>query len=164
MRTLSKKQKAVIAGVAVATLGTSGVAYAYWSAGGTGDGTGTAGATTNFTITNPLTAGSPLSPNGPTQTATFNVHNPGSGVQRMTQVVVTVANTDGSAWTPVGCSAADFALGGGAAGAAYTIAHVESINPATDSAQLSVSLQMVDTGANQNGCQNVTVPLHYVVS
>jgi hypothetical protein len=165
LRTLSKKQKATVAGITLLSLaGTGSLAYAYWTTTGTGAGSGSTGTDTPFTITGQATSGLPLSPAGPVQTASFKVHNPGSGVQQMNQVVVTVANPDGSPWTPAGCSASDYSLGGGAAGAAYTITHVESIAAAGNSALLSASLQMVDTGANQNGCKTLTVPLYYAVS
>jgi hypothetical protein len=165
LRALSKKQKATVAGITLLGLaGTGSLAYAYWTTTGTGSGSGTTGTDTPFTIANQATVGLPLSPAGPTQTASFTVHNPGSGVQLMNQVVVTVANADGSPWTPAGCSASDYSLGGGAAGAAYTITHVESIGAGLDSAVLSASLRMVDTGANQNGCKTLTVPLYYAVS
>lgn len=158
-------KKAAAVAVAAVTLAGSGLAYAYWTT--TGDGTGSAstGTTSPYTIVNQATTGDPLSPDGPVQNATFNVHNPGSGVQQMSQVVVTVADANGDPWTSGTCSADDFKLGTSAAGASYTIANVESLAPGGDSIELDVDVHMVDTGSDQDDCQSITdVPLFYDVS
>ena len=134
-----------------------GAAFAYWSATGTGDGTATAGNTTNFTIASTVTAGGPLSPNGPTQTVTFTVTNPGSGVQKVTTVTAAVADTAGVAWNTGTCSSADFTVGT----PVFTAKEVAAGGTATG----TVTIQMIDRpGIDQNGCKNATVPLHFAAS
>src|SRR4051812_2750164 len=107
----SKKTKAaVLAGVL--TVGIAGGAYAYWTTTGSGSGSATTGTSSVFAVTTDAATGSPLTPGGPTQTVAFHVANNNSGVQHLTAVAVTVANSDGSAWTAVnGCSAADYTVG-----------------------------------------------------
>jgi len=160
---MNKKTTAILAtGLLLAS---AGGAYAYWTTTGSGTGSATTGTTSLFTIVNAATTGSALSPNGPTQTATFNVHNPGSGSQFVSSVVVSVANSDGSPWTSVtGCSASDFSLNTGSVGAAATLLPAENLATGADSTQQSVTIRLIDSGSPQNGCKSVTVPLHYSVS
>ncbi|WP_458781313.1 hypothetical protein [Arthrobacter sp. D3-16] len=122
-----------------------------------GNATTTAGTSSNFTIASSV-AGDPLSPNGPIQTATFTVTNPGTGVQKLTNVVVTVAGTNGAAWTAVsGCSADDFVVGK----PNFTTTGIEAGKSVTG----TVTLQMVDRpGVNQDGCKGAAVPLHFAAS
>ena len=151
-----RKKRIIGTTVALVAIGGGG-AFAYWTATGTGNTTTQAGTSTNFTITSSI-AGAPLSPNGPTQTATFTVTNPGTGVQKLTNVAVTVAGTDGSAWTAVkGCSDLDFAVG--------TPSFTATEIPANGTVTGTVTLQMIDRpGINQDGCKGATVPLHFSAS
>ncbi|WP_142063947.1 MULTISPECIES: hypothetical protein [unclassified Pseudarthrobacter] len=151
-----RKKRIIGTTVALVAIG-GGAAFAYWSATGTHDTTTAAGTATNFTISSTIT-GNPLSPNGPTKTATFTVTNPGTGVQKLSNVVVTVAGTDGAAWTAVtGCSAADFVVGT----PAFTPTEIAANGAVTG----TVTLQMVDRpGINQDGCKGAAVPLHFSAS
>lgn len=163
MRTSTKITAAV--GGAALTLATAGVAYAYWTTTGSGAGSATTGTTSDFTITNAATTGTALSPNGPTQTATFNVHNPGSGAQKANTVVVSIANSDGTPWTAVsGCSASDYSVGGELADVSHSITVNQVLAAGGDSTQQSVTVKMLDTGSDQNGCKGAAVPLYYAVS
>ncbi len=75
----------------------------------------------------------------------------------MTSVVVTVANANGSPWTAVaGCSASDYVVG----------TPVVTYGVIAGSSQVSgtVSITMVNSASNQDGCQNATVPLYFVAS
>lgn len=151
-----RKKRIIGTTVALAAIG-GGAAFAYWTATGTGNATAAAGGSTNFTVTSSV-AGAPLSPNGPAQTATFKVTNPGTGGQMLSTVAVTVAGTDGSAWTAVnGCSAADFAVGS----PNFTATEI----PAGGEVTGTVTLQMIDRpGVNQDGCKGAAVPLHFAAS
>jgi hypothetical protein len=151
-----RKKRIIGTTVALLAIG-GGAAFAYWSATGTHDTTTAAGTATNFTITSTI-AGSPLSPGGPVKTATFTVTNPGSGVQKLSNVAVTVAGIDGAAWTAVsGCSAADFAVGT----PSFTVTEI----PANGTVTGTVTLQMIDRpGVSQDGCKGASVPLHFAAS
>ncbi|VXB75194.1 Flagellar hook-length control protein fliK [Arthrobacter sp. 9AX] len=151
-------RKKRIIGTTIALVAISGgAAFAYWTATGSADTTTKAGASKNFTVTSSV-AGDPLSPNGPTKTATFTVTNPGTGVQKLSTVTAAVAGANGAEWTAVtGCSAADFKVG--------TPVFTQTEIKAGESVTGTVTLQMVDRpGVNQDGCQGADVPLHIAAS
>lgn len=164
-KTTGRKRRIIITTTAMLAIG-GGAAFAYWSAAGTHDATTAAGTSTAFTITNQAATGTPLSPGAPAQTIELTVTNPGTGVQNLKSVVVTVANADGSAWTagtaPLTCTAADFTVGG------FTVnntAFAATDIAASGSVTGTVTLQMNNrTGVNQDACKNVTVPLHFAAS
>jgi hypothetical protein len=144
---------AVVAGGTAALLGV-GVAFAYWTSTGSGTGTATTGTSTVWEVTTDAATGPALTPAGSTQDVTFHVKNNNTGVQRLNGVVVTVAGPGGAVWDGPGtCSAADYnvlqhtvpALSDVASGATYSG---------------TVTIQMVDTGSNQDDCKTATVPLY----
>jgi hypothetical protein len=150
-----RKKRIIVTTAAMVAVG-GGAAFAYWTATGTGNTTTAAGTSSNFTISSSV-AGGALSPGGPTQTVTFTVTNPGTGVQKLSTVAATVAATDGSAWTAVtGCTKDDFAVGT----PSFTVTEIPA-NGGTVTG--TVTLQMIDrTGVNQDGCKGATVPVHFV--
>ena len=156
-RTSTRKRVAVLAASAVLVLGGGAAAFAYWTATGTGTGTATTGESVDFTVASTAPTGDPLTPGGTAQTVAFTVTNTAETSQTLSSVVVTVANADGTAWvaTP-GCSAAD-----------YTVtAPVITYGPiaAGEDAAGTVEISMVNSGTDQDACQNVTVPLYFVAS
>jgi hypothetical protein len=159
------KKRALVVGV-VASLAMAAGAYAYFTSTGTGSGSATVGTSTAWAITDNGTTGPALTPGGLTeQTLAYRVTNPSSGQQNLAKVTVKVANADGTAWDGFGtCSAADFSVNGAAAGASYD--DVENAGNLAPSAFVNntVTLKMVDTGANQDDCKNVTVPLYLAAS
>ena len=162
MRVLkSRKSKSVVAGAAVLVLG-GGAAFAWWSSTGTTDTTGTTGASAGLTVAATPALLPLLTPGGPSQTVNFTVTNPGTGSQMLSNVAVTVANPDGSAWTVAatpagtGCSALDYTVG------TPTITYGQ-IAPAGSVAG-TVTLTMNNRAADQDDCQLKSVPLHIVAS
>ncbi|WP_104175792.1 hypothetical protein [Arthrobacter sp. Y81] len=155
-RVAGRKKRIIITTAALVAVG-GGAAFAYWTATGTGNTTATAGTSANFTISSSV-AGDPLSPDGPTQIVTFTVTNPGTGVQKLTNITAAVAGTTGAAWTSVpGCSADDFEVGV----PDFDVTEIAAGGTVTG----TVTLQMVDIpGTNQDGCKNATVPLHFSAS
>lgn len=135
------------------TVVTAGAAFAYWTTTGNGSGSATAGTSSPFQVTTDAATGAPLAPGGPAQTVAFHVKNNNAGVQRLQTVTVTVANADASAWTSVaGCSAADFTVGT----PSFTAGDIAP--GATVDGTVRVTLD--NTGSNQDGCKNATVPLY----
>ena len=156
LRTRKARGIAVVTGVAVVAIG-GGMAFAYWTSTGVGTGNAVTGSSSNFTVTSVAAVGDPLTPGGTTQSVGFTVANPGSGSQSLSNVVVTVANADGSDWVAVpGCSAADFTIGvpavvfGEIAGGANV--------PGT------VTVAMNNLPSDQDACKGVTAPLYFVAS
>lgn len=154
MNTEKRTKKFIILGIAAAlVLGGGGAAFAYWTAQGSGTGTATTGVSSGFTVTSTAPVGADLYPGGPTQSVTFTVANEATAPQTLEEVTVTVANADGSAWTAVvGCSAADFTIG-------TPVVDYGEIAGET-SVEGTVTIALINSGTNQDACQNIDVPLY----
>ena len=156
LSTRKRRRTAFVAAIAAVAIG-GGIGYAFWSATGEGAGNATTGFNAGFTVASTPPTGDALSPAGPAQSVAFTVTNPGDGTQALTDVTVTVANADGSAWiaTP-NCSAADYAV----------TTPVIVYGPVAGAGVVNgtVSISMNETGVNQDACQGVDVPLYFVAS
>lgn len=155
----ARTKRIVIATTALVAIG-GGAAVAYWTAAGQGaavtDATGTSAA---FVVTAANNQAGALTPGGPVETVNFTVSHTGTGTQRLTSVVASVANPDGSTWTAVpGCSAADFTVG------TPSIAGGPGDIPKDGSKNGTVTLTMKNLDSDQNACKSVTVPLYFTAS
>ncbi|ADX74092.1 hypothetical protein Asphe3_29800 [Pseudarthrobacter phenanthrenivorans Sphe3] len=156
MAKIAGRKKRIIGTTAALIAIGGGAAFAYWSATGTGSTTAAAGTSKSFTIEKTAVEGEALSPGGPSQTFTFKVTNPaGAGVQKVSNVAVEVANSDGTAWSlAAGCSKDDFLVGT----PTFTAAELAPGETATG----TVTLQMLNlAGVSQDGCKNAQVPLYF---
>jgi hypothetical protein len=147
MRKFSKKQYLAAGAAAALIAGGAGVAFAYWTSTGSGSGTATTDTAKNWTVVVDSTDLKDLSPNGPVETVHFHVTNPGSGVQHLNNTVASVASTSAGA----NCAPGNFAVG------TPVITYGDVASHTTVDG--TFTLQMVDTGVPQDGCQNVTVNL-----
>jgi hypothetical protein len=152
MRKLSKKAIVVITGAVVVAAGT-GIAYAYWTAGGSGSSTNNAtGDTQNLVIkqTSTVTA---MAPGAAAQELKGNFDNPNSASVYVHKVVASVGGV-----SVAGCSAADFTI----------------TQPSAVDAQVApgVAQGLWEHGAisfnndpdrNQDACKNATVTISYTV-
>ena len=187
-RTMSRrKSRLIMAVAAVVTVAGTGIAFAYWTATGSGTGSATTGQSTAFTIANPtlgqlqdnggpvstiaLLAGSPaidvgdnasvvatISPDGAGQTIDFTVTNPGPGTQNLTAVSVRMADANGTTWVPTGdCDIADYDV---------AITALAPVGPLAvgGTSEGTAQVTLTDSGANQDDCQGQTVPLYFVAS
>jgi hypothetical protein len=150
-----KKRKILPVAIAlVAVIAVSGVAYAYWTAGGTGPGSATAGDVSTLTVnqTNTITG---LYPGGPAQTLTGDFTNPNTYSVFAGHVTATVGSVTGNPGT---CPLTDFVVGG--------TANVSALIPAgaNKGAWTGLTIQLSETGVNQDGCKNATVHLTYSVT
>jgi hypothetical protein len=173
----SKKGLVLLATLVVAAAAAVG-AYAYFSSTGTGTGSATVGSSTAFVVTETAQSGGPLYPDGSigtgaghnVQTNTYTVNNPSAGKQNLNQVVIKIANANGSAWSSQtnalkpACTASDFSVGGQAVGSAWTDTSLAADLTAGQTVTGHVTVEMIDDGANQDNCQGVTVPLYYSAS
>lgn len=154
--TRRKRIYAVLAATTIVAVG-GGLAYAYWSSTGTGSGSASTGTGSSFVVASTDPTGGPLSPGGPSETVAFTVTNPSTGSQNLTSVVVSVANTTGTAWTAVtGCSALDYTVG------TPVITYAQIASGAV--ANGTVTITMNNLPSNQDACKLVTVPLYIVAS
>jgi hypothetical protein len=173
------RKRYVIPSVAtVVALAGSGVAYAFFSAGGTGTGSAQVGDASNFVITQ-TGINANLYPDasvgsGPNiATVSFSVTNSGKGDENLDSLTISVANSDGSPWssqtdpTKPACDASDFSIGGDAQpGTSFidTDASLAGTFTGGQSKNSSVTLEMVDNGLNQDNCQGITVPLYFAAN
>ncbi len=170
----SKKGVALLATLVVALAAAIG-AYAYFTSTGSGSGSAAVGTSAAWQVNTDAYTGGPLTPGGGSATyesVKYRVKNNDSGHQNLANVNIKVANADGSSWASVaGCSAGDFQLsvdGGstwGAAGAAVNdTALAGNLAPGATTADGTIVIRMVDSGSNQDGCKNATVPLYLAAS
>ena len=160
----SKKRVAAIGVITAATMVGGGMAVAYWTSSGTDTDTATVGTSSLFAVEIIPVTTAALSPGGPTNTYSVKVTNPGSGVQRLNQVVVSVTGTNDGTDPIEGCTAADFEVNGQSGQATIELGPPEDL--AADDAYTftNVVLQMVDTRAPQDACKDAIVDLEAVAS
>ena len=167
----TKKVAAVVIATAIA-LGGAGAALAYFTSSGTGSGTATVGTAGSWTVGESGTpSGGPLYPDAAIgganiQTDSYTVSNPNAGSQDLTSVVIEVSPTFSvqDANLDPACTAADFSVGGQAVGTAWTDTslHGDYISGASETG--TVTVELIDNGANQDSCEGQTVPLVFTAS
>ncbi|MCU1588666.1 MAG: hypothetical protein JWN31_2159 [Frankiales bacterium] len=143
MRKLSMKAKIVVSLVAVGCLSLSGVAYAYWTAGGSGTGTSSTGTSTNNLVITNVTV--PALVPGDTKPLSVNIHNPNSFSVNVNVVSATVSVT-----APEDCDPTWF--------------HVATQTPdlrvlANGDLSSPTTITFDDTTANQDSCKTATLNL-----
>jgi hypothetical protein len=154
-RQMSRKAMVVVA--VVAFVATAGVAFAYWSATGSGSGSAATGTTSGLTV---VQTSSPtgLYPGG-TVALSGNFDNPNSGKVYIAAVTATVTPFSVRPdLTKPACTEADFTISGSA-----TVAAEIPVGPGVGS-WAGLSLNMTDAATNQDNCKNVTVPITYSAS
>ena len=136
----------------------AGVAYAYWTAGGSGTGSATTGTSAGLTVNQTGTL-TDMFPGDSAQTLSGDFDNTSSGPVHVTSVTVRIASvTDGSV-VATGCSAADYTL----VGATMTVVQDVPVGTAVGTWG-GATIQFHNTTANQDACQGMTVNLAYVVA
>jgi len=173
----TKKRIAAVALSGAIILGTGGIAAAYFTSSGNGTGSVTVGSSTPWSVSESGTpSGGPLFPDASIgganiQTDGYTVKNVGSGSQNLSTVTIKVANADGSAWSSQtngslpACDASDFSVGGSAVGSTHTdTALAGDYTAGQTNTGGSVTVELIDNGANQDNCQGLTVPLYFVAS
>jgi hypothetical protein len=154
-RQLSRKAMVVVA--VVAFVATAGIAFAYWSATGSGSGSADTGTTAGLTVQQTASP-TGLYPGG-TVALSGNFDNTNPGQVYITAVTATVTpfslQPDG---TKPACTEADFTISGSAPVAA------EIPVGAGVGSWSGLSLNMTDAGTNQDNCKNITVPITYSAS
>jgi len=159
MRKPTKKTTAIMI-AAVTVLAGGGAAFAYWTAGGSGTGTGaTASGTTPITATQ-TTVVSAMQPGDTAQTISGKFNNTNTSPVYVSTVAVSIASVTKAGVPASVCSASDYTLTG---------------SPMAVNAEIPVgTAQGAWTGAtikfnnkpavNQDDCKGATVNLAYTVS
>jgi hypothetical protein len=149
----SKKRFAVIAATTAAVLVGGGVAVAYWTTTGTGTGSAATGDSSTVTVTQTNTV-TGLYPGGPAADVDLHISNGNASAQHIATVTLTNVTTD-----QPGCTAADFAVTD-----ATINADVPSGGDDYAGATTGASVQMIDTGSNQDACKNANVSFDLTAS
>lgn len=153
-----KKARFVALAVVAVTVAVVGVAFAYWTQGGTGSGGATAGTTTAITV-NQVGTPTGLYPGGPAQALSGTFTNPNAHPVHISSVTVAVhpfsSQADGS---KPACTDADFAVGGTGTGAIVV--------PAGTGVGLwsGLTVRMLDGAANQDNCKSANITLDYTAN
>ena len=152
-------RRGIVLGV-VASLVVAGAAFAYWTAGGSGTGTGsTAGAQTALTA-NQTTSLTAMYPGDTAQTISGTFDNPNSGPVYVSTVTVSIASVTKAASAPAGtCDATDYTL----ASAAMTV-NSEIAAGTGKGAFTGATLKFNNKASNQDACKNATVNLAYAIA
>jgi hypothetical protein len=152
MRKLSRKTIAVTASVAVLAVG-GGIAYAYWTAGGSGSSNNNStGDTLNLTIHQTSTV-SAMGPGVAAQELKGNFDNPNTGAAYVGKVVASIGAISNPA-----CTATDFIL------TQPAVVNAEIPTGNGQGAWGGGSLVFKnDTVRNQDVCKNVTVTINYTI-
>lgn len=147
-RKLMTKKRFVVLG-AVAILAVAGIAIAYWTASGSGSGTGKVASsdgtlTLHGSISNELTPGS-------SSPVTFTADNSGTG-SVLVGTITSVVSID-EAHATAGCEASDFTI-------SPTVEN-QTIAGGASGASLSTngSIAMADSAENQDACKGATISL-----
>lgn len=157
MSNTKKRLSVLLALIGVIAVGS--VAYAYWTAGGTGTGTATTG--TNAAITPVQTSTiANLYPGGPGQPITGNFTNNNDGPSYVSTVTakITVAKATGA---PAGtCDATDYALTNGG----VMTVNADIPKGTAQGAFNGSSVSMINKSANQDACKNATLTITYTIA
>ncbi len=152
------RKKIVVLGAACALLAATG-AYAFWTAGGSGSGSGEAGTTTAL-IVNQVTVLDDMYPGDSAQEINGTFDNDNAGPIRVATVTAAISSVVKAGNAPAGaCTAADFTLDGAVMTVGTEIATGDAVGDWG-----GATIQFNNTGASQDGCKGATVTLSYTIA
>lgn len=154
---MSKRLKILLIGAVALVVAVSG-AYAYWTQGGSGTGTATAGTTSLITVKQ-TSAVADLYPGGPAASLSGNFDNPNASavtISSITAVVSSVSNGTSDGSKPA-CTSSDFSIGGSVG--------TTTVPPGTGVGSWSgLTIQLLNTAANQDNCKSATANIAYTAN
>lgn len=155
MRTYSKR---TIAAVAAVTVAGSGLAFAYWTAGGTGTGTAATGTNAAITVVQTSTVNA-MVPGAAVQTLSGNFDNGNTSPVYVSTVTASIAGVTLADGVTGVCNATDYTL----ADAAMTVGtEVPAGNAQGTWSGAKISFN--NKATNQDACKGATVNLAYTIS
>jgi hypothetical protein len=146
-------RKLFVAGGLAVTLGVGGIAYAFFTDSGSGIGTAAVGSSSPITLAATVTG--TLNPGGGPASVSVLVTNPGDGSQHVGAVHLASISTDAAH------SDCDLSVSG--LNPAFSMADIavdSTLAAAGGHVTKSGSIQMNDTGVEQNACQGAPLTLH----
>jgi hypothetical protein len=154
------KRRALVVGVVLA-LTVGGAALAYWTAGGSGTGSGSAAGAQSALVANQTTSLAAMYPGDSPQTIAGNFDNPNSGPIFVGSVTASISSVTKAAGAPAGsCDASDFTL-------SSATMNVNAEVPAGNGkgSFTGATIQFNNKpAANQDACKGATVNLAYAIS
>jgi hypothetical protein len=157
MRKFSKKFTVIAASTAFLVVG-GGVAFAFWTAGGSGTGTAATGTSADITVlqTSTVTA---MGPGVTAQSLSGNFTNTTAGPVYVTTVTASIASVFQGGVVAVGCSAADYTLTTPAMAVGAEVPVGTGVG-----AWSGATIAFNNTTVNQDACKGATVNLAYAAS
>jgi hypothetical protein len=154
------KKRVLTALSVIGVLVVAAISYAYWTAGGSGDGTATAGSTTGITVNQTSTLDA-MYPGDSAQTLSGDFTNTNDGPVYVGTVTVSIASVDKASDAPAGtCDASDFTLSD-----EEMSVNAEVPSGTNKGSWTGATIQFNDkAGTNQDACKGATVNLHYATS
>lgn len=146
---MRKKRTAIAVGILalVAVMG----AYAFWTQGGTGSGSATAGTTSNITVNQTSTV-TGLYPGGPAASLSGDFTNPNSGSVNISSVTATVSSV-----SPAGCATSNFSIGGSSG--------ANTVPVGTNVGSWSgLTIALAETNVNQDVCKGAVATISYTAN
>jgi hypothetical protein len=161
-----KKRKFLPVAIAlVAVIAVSGVAYAYWTAGGTGGGSANAAAGVSDVTVHQTTVLTYMYPGDSEQTISGNFANPNAAAVFVHSVTASIASVSGT------CAKDNFLIGGTANGTQTvlvdaTVNHTDSVPVQLYTGSWTgIHIQFNNKpSANQDECKSATVTLTFTAS
>ena len=156
---MKKKSRFVALAVLALALAVGGIAFAYWTQGGTGSGGATAGTTSAITVNQTGTAITGLYPGIPAQALSGTFDNPNPHSVHISGVTVVVRPFTSSLIdiTKPACTELDFAVGG--TSGANTVPSGTGVGTWS-----GLTVRMLDGAGNQDNCKNVNITLDYTAN
>jgi hypothetical protein len=157
MRRFSKKFTVIAASAAILVAG-GGVAFAFWTSGGSGTGSAATGTSEDVTVVQTSTV-TDMGPGVAAQTLSGNFTNANTGPAYVTTVTASIASVFQGGVLAVGCSASDYTLTGTAMSVGAEVPVGTGVGTWT-----GATIAFNNTAANQDACKGATVNLAYAVS
>lgn len=160
MKRFKFTKKRVLAAISIlGVVALAGAAFAYWTGGGSGDGTASAGDVVGLTVnqTSTLTA---MYPGDSAQTLSGDFDNTNDGPVYVGSVTASIASVDKAEGAPDGtCDSSDFTLSDPEMTVDDEVPSGSSVGSWS-----GATIQFNDkTDTNQDACKGATVNLHYTI-
>jgi hypothetical protein len=153
------KRRGLLLGVVLLLAG-GGAALAYWTAGGSGTGSGTAAGAQTPLVANQTTTLAAMYPGDSAQTISGNFDNANSGPIHVSTVTASIASVTKATGAPAGtCDASDFTL----ANATMTV-NAEVPAGSGQGSFTGTTIKFNNKPTSQDACKGATVNLAYAIA